>query len=122
MFSTTANNPSLAHLNELLIHWVCQQLDIKAKILRASDLDLENSSGAEAIVQICQALNGTNYISGNSGKKYLKEGLFEEAQIRLSYFNVSSTQSAEGNLSVLHYLLTDRDFPCQFAASDEEII
>ncbi len=62
----------------------CAQLNIETKIIRSSTLQL-SSSNSDLILEICQNLGATSYLSGELGKNYLKEEDFKDADIRIEY-------------------------------------
>lgn len=74
----------LIDLNYALIEYFIAELGIKNKIVRSSDLKI-NASGSEKLLRICQALNGTAYLSGELGRNYLNEKIFEDSNIRVIY-------------------------------------
>jgi hypothetical protein len=96
----------LSQLNEEVIHWVCTILQINTPIIRASDLSLPKQNGTIGLLALCQACDATVYLSGNSGKKYLKEELFEKEGLAVKYFECPALISTYGYLSCLHWLFT----------------
>ena len=98
---------SLCELNEHLIRWICDLLDIKSKIIKASSLPLFVGTPTEKILGICNQSNANVYLSGTSGKNYLEEELFEAANIRLEYQSLSPSQKKWERLSILHWLFIE---------------
>jgi hypothetical protein len=76
---------NLAELNETLVKLICEILNIKnVKFLRASELNISGKS-TEMLINICKAVGGDTYLSGNGGKNYMDEQLFEKEGIKLKY-------------------------------------
>ncbi|TLD40954.1 MAG: hypothetical protein JETT_2789 [Candidatus Jettenia ecosi] len=65
---------------------ICQLLGIETKLVIASQLDLPKINNAtERIINITKCVEGTTYLSGEGGKKYQDESLFEKAKIGVKY-------------------------------------
>lgn len=75
-------------------------LGIKVPIYFSSQMDIK-STGSMALLEICQKLNATEYISGPMGKEYLDRLLFNKAGIKVSYHIWDTTYP----LSAIHYML-----------------
>jgi len=76
----------LVDLNITIIRYLFEQLDIRAKIIRSSELNIEeNKTGM--IIEMCKKLNADTYLSGMGGVAYLQESKFKEKDIRLIYQN-----------------------------------
>ena len=72
---------SLADLNETLVKLVCEMLCIKnVKFVRTSELGVDGKS-TNLLINICKAVGADTYLSGNGGKKYMVEELFENEGI-----------------------------------------
>ncbi|MBK8502195.1 MAG: WbqC family protein [Saprospiraceae bacterium] len=98
---------SLSQLNENLIRWVCDKLNIKTRLINASSLPVHGSNTTERIVEMCKYCGGKFYFSGSGGKKYLKEELFEEEGIKLEYFDNTQVIKKYDDLSVLHWIFKE---------------
>jgi len=66
-----AGTDHLADLNISLIKSLCEFLGIKTNIMLASELGV-NGKGSGLLLAICKKLGATSYLSGISGKEYLK--------------------------------------------------
>jgi hypothetical protein len=80
----------LVDLNITLIEFVREALNISCPVILSSELDLtyglvESSEATERIVDMVKKTGCAKYLSGESGKKYLNEKLFEDAGIELIY-------------------------------------
>lgn len=74
----------LAELNETLIRLVLNYLGLHPRILRASDLSVEEKSSM-LLVQICKALGEREYLSGVGAKEYLDVDLFRREGIAVKF-------------------------------------
>jgi hypothetical protein len=74
-------------LGELLSHTLRLLLDafqISTPLLYSSTMDLEAHKSA-LVLEICQRLSATRYISGPLGRGYLDQRAFDDAQIDIEY-------------------------------------
>lgn len=75
----------LIDLNLELINWVRKILNIKTKMIFASQMNITESKGSDLILNICKKLNTKTYISGPDGRNYLKLEKFNEEKIKVIY-------------------------------------
>lgn len=66
-----------------LLFWL-DELQIKTKIVRSSSLNI-SSRKSDLILDICQEVGATTYLSGPMGKNYLEENDFISNGIKLDY-------------------------------------
>jgi hypothetical protein len=66
-----------------LLFWL-GELNIKTKIIRSSSLNI-SSKKSDLILDICQEVGATTYLSGPMGKNYLEENNFISNGIKLDY-------------------------------------
>ncbi|MNE05752.1 WbqC-like protein family protein [compost metagenome] len=66
-----------------LLFWL-DELQIKTKIVRSSSLSI-SSRKSDLILDICQEVGATTYLSGPMGKNYLEENNFISNGIKLDY-------------------------------------
>ena len=77
----------LQEFNEYGIFYLKDKFGIKTKIVRASELGInENLKSTELLIEIVKQAGGGVYISGMGGKKYLEEEKFEIEGIGIKYF------------------------------------
>lgn len=76
----------LTPLNVELIRVICDFLDINTPISFSENYQHEGSA-SEKVLQICEALKATTYISGPAAKSYLDTTLFEKASIKVEWFD-----------------------------------
>jgi hypothetical protein len=74
----------LAELNIYLIKLICSLLGIKCNFIRASELNVSGSK-TDLLIDICKAVGGDVYLSGQGAKGYIEEKKFERSNIKLIY-------------------------------------
>lgn len=74
----------LLELDMALIHICAEWLNINTEIIFSSKLNISGNS-TERLVNICQHLKATHYLTGNAAKDYLDESMFSKANIELEY-------------------------------------
>ena len=77
---------NLVDLNLYLIQFFCNELKINTKCILSSKLDI-HSSKSQRLLDICQKLNSTKYISGTYGKDYLNKQIFTQKKIDVEFEN-----------------------------------
>lgn len=81
---TTSTWKTLIELNLHLIRQINEELGISTPLVQASELQVCGAS-SELLLSICKEMGATTYMSGPSGKDYLNESLFHEANISIVY-------------------------------------
>jgi hypothetical protein len=76
----------LIDLNFALIAYVMSQLDITTETIRSSQMGIE-TVGSQRLLDMCKKLQATTYISGEMGKDYLDETIFDNNKIKVIYEN-----------------------------------
>jgi len=86
VFSFLRNRPKyISDLNQDLIKWACEKLNIKTPFIKASDLDVKGEKEI-LLLDICQVLSATSYVSPPGSKTYLAEtDAFNKAKIDVMY-------------------------------------
>lgn len=80
---------SLVDLNIELIRWIKKELRIKTKLYRSSDLKVERSK-TSLLIDICEGLGATDYLSPLGAKGYIKnDRAFAQRHIKLEFHNYS---------------------------------
>ncbi len=84
-FSNVLNtsDDNLCNLNSSIIKWIAADLDIKTKMIYASELNGITGESTERLVSICKKLNGTDYLAGLGAKKYQEDHLFNSENINV---------------------------------------
>jgi hypothetical protein len=78
----------LTEINFRFISAICEILKIESNIRFSSEFRLKEER-SERLADICLNLNGTDYYSGPSAKSYMDEKVFNEAGIKVHYFDYS---------------------------------
>jgi hypothetical protein len=76
----------LSNYNQHMIKYLCGILNINTVFSNSQDYQAEGSK-TERLIGILKKAKATRYVSGPSGKNYLKESLFKEANIELEFFS-----------------------------------
>lgn len=77
---------SLSDINVMFLRAIADRLDITTEFLSARDLGVAGGQ-TDRLVKICQAVGGTNYLSGPSAASYIEAGQFAAANIALEWMN-----------------------------------
>lgn len=64
-----------------------EQLGIKTKIVKASELDYEVGSKSDLVLNICKGVGASSYLSGSLGVDYLDLDSFEASGISVEFQN-----------------------------------
>lgn len=108
IFSRIVPGSRLSEVNELLIKGISAYLGIQTTFRRSSDLKVA-SSRQEKLIDLLLCVNGSTYISGMGGLKYLSEKPFKEEGINLVYSDFATDVKGKIphdfiNKSVISYL------------------
>lgn len=77
---------SLFELNFEILKKIIDMLGIKVEIIKSSELNAPGAS-TEKLVNLCKAAGADTYVSGNGGRSYMDENLFEKNNVTLEYQN-----------------------------------
>ena len=78
----------LSHLNCSFIEAICQYLQVNTVIKWSSDYTLIDGK-TERLADLCVQAGGDEYISGPAAKDYVEAGIFDAANIKLTWFDYS---------------------------------
>jgi hypothetical protein len=76
----------LSRINYKFTRAICNILDIKTEILWSHNFELL-AGKTERLVDLCEKVDANQYFSGPNAKNYIQQELFEEAGIKLCYFD-----------------------------------
>ncbi len=76
----------LSQLNRRFIEAICDYLGIKTAISNSWDYPLSEGK-SERLADLCAAACGREYISGPAAKDYIKDAVFAERGIKLTWFD-----------------------------------
>lgn len=86
-FYYTLSLDNLSDFNEAGIRYLQEKFNIKTKLVRASDLNLdEELASSDLLIEIVKRTGGSTYLSGPSGKQYLDKETFFENNIHIEFF------------------------------------
>ncbi|MDQ6994542.1 MAG: WbqC family protein [Mariprofundaceae bacterium] len=75
----------IADLNVAVIRLLGDMLGCDAPLLLASEMTTESDDPTQRLIQLCQEVKGTAYLSGSEGRNYLQKDVFESSGLDL-YF------------------------------------
>ena len=78
--------PNVAELNIAINEYIAGQFGIKPKFIRASQFGIETKR-EEKVIDLCVAVGGTRYISGNGARVYQEESHFTDRGVELTYID-----------------------------------
>lgn len=84
IYSSSFGNPYLLPFINVVTEYQLSALEIDTKIIMSSSLNLKQSK-SDLILEICQALNASEYLSGPFGRQYLNLLSFQQAGIKVTY-------------------------------------
>lgn len=105
---------NLAEMNITINKLICENFRFKMKFIMSSELNI-NSTKEERVIDICLALGGTTYISGNGARAYQVDEHYKSKGIHLKYTDYQAFEYSQcwgeftPSLSILDYL-----FNCGF--------
>lgn len=76
---------NFANLCWIMLEAHLRQFGITTNLMRARDLDDRGERKSDRVLDICQQLRATTYISGPQGRDYIDEASFAAAGIELRY-------------------------------------
>ena len=80
-----ARTDRIAELNERAIGLLAHRLGVDtSRLVRQSDLGV-SGAGTQLLVELCRAVGGDVYLSGDGSDGYLEEGVFADAGIDLRF-------------------------------------
>jgi hypothetical protein len=82
-----AETARLVDLNERLARMLLTAFEVRARVVRASELGPREERGSAGIAEICRRVGAATYLSGAGGRRYNDPGLFAAAGIDLVYSN-----------------------------------
>ena len=104
----------LAHLNIDLIRFYLDFLEIKTKVIIASEMQKEGEK-SDLVLSICKALDASIYLTGSGGMEYLNVGDFENANIKIEsasylfkeYGQINKTDQFVPHLSIMDLIFNE---------------
>jgi len=78
----------LSEVNRAFIEWGCSFLGIRTKLSNSSNFRLTEGK-TERLVDLCIQAGATEYVSGPAAQDYVDSSLFEQRNIKLTWFDYS---------------------------------
>lgn len=102
----------LVDLDIYLTKHICSFLNIRTKFLRSSDLDIQGKK-TDYLINLCQKLRATHYLTGPSAKSYIEENKFKHIGVTLKYqgYNYPEYPQLHGKFAP-HMSVIDLLFNC----------
>ena len=120
------NSCTFKYLSEINFHFldaIRQKLGITTQLVWSSDLNPAGDRN-EKLINICNILNGTEYVSGPAAKDYLDTELFEKNSISVKWMDYSGYPQYnqlhgpfEHGVSILDLILNEGDRATDFMNS-----
>jgi hypothetical protein len=88
LFEQVAEEPMLSKVNAILLQGICAMLDITTPIAWSRDFPSKGHRG-DRVLSLCQAANGTHYLSGPAARSYMELEKFCDAGIRVTFADYS---------------------------------
>jgi hypothetical protein len=100
---------NLADMNIEINKWICSGLGLKTKFYRTSEMGIDSVKEAR-VIDVCLAVGGKTYISGNGARAYQVDEHFSDRGIAIHYTSYRPIQYKQlwtgfiPNMSVLDYV------------------
>lgn len=100
---------NLAEMNIEINKFICNGFGVKPKFICSSELNIE-SNKEKRVIDICLALGGSTYISGNGAREYQSYENFKNKGIELKYTDYKPFEYSQQwgdnieNLSIIDYI------------------
>lgn len=78
--------PNVAELNIAINEYIAHRFGISPKFIKSSDFSLDTKR-EEKVIDLCVAVGGTRYISGNGARVYQDPAHFAERDVELTYLD-----------------------------------
>jgi len=110
---------SLSALNVEMIRVLGAMVGCEAPLLLASEMAGVSDDPTQRLIDLCQSLGGTAYLSGSEGRNYLQQSVFQDAGLKLYFQSVQAPcyPQLHGEF-ISHLSLLDLLFHCGDASKD----
>ena len=79
----------LSDINRIMLKECINLLDIKIEVLDSRDFDIRGGKTGK-LINICKDLEANEYFTGPAAKGYMEESLFDENNIKLTYYDLEN--------------------------------
>ncbi len=111
----------LSEINAHFIKTICRLLNIKTKIIDSRELNLQGDRN-EKLVDACQKLSATHYLSGPAAKSYLSVDLFDQSGIQLRWMDYSDYSAYQQSSHVFSHQVSIIDLMLNVGAEARSYI
>jgi hypothetical protein len=88
LYRQTGTERSLSRVNEIWLRAICDWLGLTTRITRSMDYELRGDR-VDRLVDLCEQLGATEYLTGPSARAYLDEERFARRRIRVVWMDYS---------------------------------
>jgi WbqC-like protein family len=92
LFELLAREPLLTKINEEFLRWLSQRLGLNIQIARDRSFSFSGDR-TERLIQLCEAVGATHYLSGPSAKEYLDVQQMKAAAITVEWMTYGPYRS-----------------------------
>lgn len=85
-FDKCSHIDNLSEINRILLNEICEVLKIDT-VINFSENFVVSTEPSQRLIDLCNAVEATHYLSGPSAKAYLNEDLFKEAGIVVEWMS-----------------------------------
>ena len=108
IYESLNNNNNLMDFNMKIIRYILDLFEWKGKIVYSSELNIISTERSEKLYEIVKKLNGTIYLSGNSGETYLNKEIFNDIKLVFQKFKHPTYKQKSNqfykNMSIIDYI------------------
>ncbi len=109
----------LVELNIEIINYLAAQLEMNTRLVRASELGVDELGANKVLLTICRTLGAQVYLSGRCGRDYLDESQFLQNHIQVAYQEFEHPVYPQiGSEFLSHMSTIDLLFNCGRASKD----
>ncbi len=98
----------IADFNIAIIKKICELLEIDGNFFRQSNLTDTSLAANDMLINLCQNVSASHYLSGMGAVDYMDDKKFQESGVKVIYQEQNYTESVTliKRYSILHYLMT----------------
>lgn len=107
----SCNSRYLSEINLHFLKGICNYLDIHTKIVSSEGISVSSEKN-QRVIDICRHYGAKNYLTGDRAKNYIRYELFDDAGIKLAFYDNSNYKPYPqlhgnfiNNLSIIDTLL-----------------
>ena len=110
---------NLIDFNLSMIKWFRNKFNINTNMLLSSELDVNNFTSSNLVLEVCKKLHAKTYLCGDSGKEYLELQKFKQNHVDIEWQNfVHPVYSQPGKKFISH--LSSLDFIFNYGPQTRE--